>query len=668
MAEHGQELLARWDAFQQSGAVAPEVAPAIAASWQRCAAAGVDAVATSVPCLDKAQFQARLRASAGFVTIMDPVLKLAHPNIVESGVVFCLFDTDGTLLAVVGDSATIDACASAGVRPGACLSEKTAGTNCVAVSLALRGPSSCVGAEHYCRCLHALAGSASPVFDLDGEMIGLIVGFSLAQTGHSKMLHALVMSTVTLVDRHFRMTRNSEIISRYRQITQDLFMPSADASMIVGLQGYVRQVNTRAMRLLDFKSAAQLEEPIDRIAHFEPPLFASACEKQQEVRDMEFEVSTQRDRFIALVDSFPLRRQTRDVVGTLLVFRKKQALAGGEKTRSARYKFDDIVGESEAIQRAKAAAAMAASTNVNVLLEGQSGTGKEMFAQAIHNASDRRRAPFVTIDCTTIPRELTESELFGYRGGAFTGARKGGMIGKFEASHGGTVFLDEIGELSLDVQSELLRVLESRSIVRVGSHEEIPVDIRVIAATNKRLLNEVEAGNFREDLYYRLSVTKISLPSLAESPSDLPKLVEATITQFNERMGCNVKRLAEDIMARMADYAWPGNIRELKNAIEHAVTLCRGEVIQYAHLPDELREALLYRTKPVDRTDPLLDERRAVEKISRDLHKGAKDLYVRALRLANGNVSRAAQSLGVGRATFYRKMALFGIRREDTLR
>ena len=667
MAEHGQELLARWDAFQQSGAVAPEMAPAVAASWQRCAAADVAAGMASVPCLDKEQFQVRLRASADFVSVMDPVLKLVNPNIAGSGVMFCLFDTDGILLEAVGDPATMSHCASLGVMPGACFSEKTAGTNCVAISLERKGASSCVGAEHYCRRLHPMSGSASPVFNLDGEMIGLIAGFGLAETGNPRMLHALVMSTVTLVDRHFRMTRNQELISRYRQITQDLFTTSAGASMIVGLQGYVRQINTRAMRLLDVQSATQLEEPIDRIAHFEPALFANACEKQQEVRDMEFEVSTQRDRFIALVDSFPLRRQTREVVGALLVFRKKQALAGGQKTRSARYEFDDIVGESEALQRAKTAAAMAASTNVNVLLEGQSGTGKEMFAQAIHNSSDRRRAPFVTIDCTAIPRELIESELFGYRGGAFTGARKGGMIGKFEAAHAGTVFLDEIGELSLDVQSELLRVLESRRIIRVGGHEETPVDIRVIAATNKRLLNEVDAGNFREDLYYRLSVTKIALPTLAECPSDLPKLVEDMITQFNERMGCNVERVAEDIMARMADYAWPGNIRELKNAIEHAVMLCQGEVIQYAHLPDELREALLYRTKPVDRTDPLLDEKRAVEKISRDMHKGAKDLYVRALRLANGNVSRAAQSLGVGRATFYRKMALLGIRREDAL-
>jgi len=668
MPERRQELLRHWNAFRRSGAIAQGVRPPIAQSWQRSAAAGVDADLVLVPGLAKDQLQAQLRGSADFVTVMDPVAKLLNRNVADSGVVFCLFDIEATLLTMVGDPGAMSLVASFGIRPGARLAENVAGTNCVAVSLARKGVSTCHAAEHYCQCLHAIVGSASPVFDLDGEMIGLIAGFGMAETANAKMLHSLVMSTVTLVDRHFRMTRNRELINRYRQITQELFMPGADASMIVGLEGYIRQINVRAMRLFNIEGAAQLEEPIDRIADFDPPLFGNVCEDQVEVRDLELEVTTERDHFIALVDGFPLRRQTRQVVGTLVVFRKRQALAGSLQAGAPRFTFDDILGESEAIQRARTGAMIAATTNVNVLLEGDSGTGKELFAQAIHNASERKAAPFVTINCAAIPRDLSESEFFGYDDGAFTGARKGGMTGKFEAAHGGTVFLDEIGELSLEIQSGLLRVIETRSIVRVGSHDEIPVDIRVIAATNKRLLDEVDAGTFREDLYYRLSVTKIALPSLAESPSDMPQLIQHMITHFNERMGCNVQRVAEDILARMADYSWPGNIRELKNAIEHAVMLCQGEVIQYAHLPDELREALLYRTKPVDRTDPLLDEKRVVEKISRDLQKGARELYIRALRLAHGNVSKAAQSLGVGRATFYRKMARMGIRREDALR
>ena len=668
MPEHRQELLKHWNAFRRSGVIAPGVRQPVAQSWQRSAAAGVDADMGLVPGLARDELQTQLRGSADFVTVMDPVAKLLSRNVADSGVVFCLFDTEATLLTMVGDPGAMSLVASFGIRPGARFAESVTGTSCVAISLARKGVSACLGAEHYCQCLHAIVGSASPVFDLDGEMIGLIAGFGMVESANAKMLHSLVMSTVTLVDRHFRMTRNRELINRYRQITQELFMPGADASMIVGLQGYIRQVNVKAMRLFNIESASQLEEPIDRIANFDPPLFKNVCENQVEVRDVEFEVTSERDHFIALVDGFPLRRQTREVVGTLVVFRKRQALTGARQAGAPRFTFDDILGESEAVQRAKTGAMIAASTNVNVLLEGDSGTGKELFAQAIHNASERMVAPFVTINCAAIPRDLSESEFFGYDDGAFTGARKGGTMGKFEVAHGGTVFLDEIGELSLEIQSELLRVIETRSIVRVGSHDEIPVDIRVIAATNKRLLDEVEAGTFREDLYYRLSVTKIALPSLAESPSDMPQLIQHMITHFNERMGCNVRRVAEDIMARMADYSWPGNIRELKNAIEHAVMLCQGEVIQYAHLPDELREALLYRTKPVDRTDPLLDEKRVVEKISRDLQKGARELYIRALRLAHGNVSKAAQSLGVGRATFYRKMARLGIRREDALR
>ncbi len=667
MSQDAPDRSGDWTAFQQSGVIRPTVNEAIAASWRRSKAADVPPHLDMVPGLDKDELLSRQRVASDFIASMGAVLQEVERHLADSGVMMGLIDTEGVVLQTAGDATAAAMLASVGLRPGAQCGETQLGTNCVALAIHRRAASRCVGAEHYARCMHPVAGSASPIYDLDGRLVGLLAGWAFGDSAPPALLHGLVMLTVTLANRQFRMQRNREMISRYRQITQGLFMPNADACIIVGLQGYIRQVNVKAMRLFNIERAAALEDHIDKIARFEPSLFEKAC-CGREVRDLEFEVTTERDRFIALVNGLPLWGAPREVAGTLLVFRKKQALAGVQASSSARYTFDDIVGESAALQRAKAAARIAATTDVNVLLEGESGTGKEMFAQAIHNESDRKNAPFITINCAAVPRELSESEFFGYGDGAFTGARRGGMIGKFEAADGGTIFLDEIGDLSLDIQSELLRVLETRRVTRVGAHEEIPVDIRVIAATNKKLLNEVENGNFREDLYYRLSVTKISLPSLAECVSDLPLLIERMIQDFNERMSRNVKGIADDILARMMNYRWPGNIRELKNAIQHAVMLCQGDTIQYAHLPDELREALLYQTKPVDRSDPLLDEKRTVEKIERDLQKGERELYVQALKLSGGNVSLAARRLGVGRATFYRKMKQFDIRKEDVLR
>ncbi len=667
MANNSSDLQRDWLAFQQSGAIGASVRDVVAASWRRSQAAQVDAALQVAPGLDKEALLARQRASAEFTTAVAQVLKEMERHMNGSGVMLCLFDTEGVLLQTTGDAAAAAVLASAGLQPGAQCAEEHLGTNCVALAMQTHAAALCTGAEHYAQCMHAVAGSASPIYDLGGNMVGILAGLGIAETVQPQLMHALVMSAVTLVNRQFRTQRNREMISRYRRITQGLFMPDADACIIVGLQGYIRQVNVKAMRMCGVERAAAVEDHIDKIARFRPSLFDNAC-KGTEVRDLELEVATDRDRFIALVDGLPIWGAPQEVAGTLLVFRKKQALAGVQAASAAQYTFDDIVGESKAIQSAKASAVMAASTSVSVLLEGQSGTGKEMFAQAIHNESDRKNEPFITINCAAIPKDLSESEFFGYGDGAFTGARRGGMVGKFEAADGGTVFLDEIGELSMDIQSELLRVLETRRVTRVGTHDEIPIDIRVIAATNKRLLSEVENEKFREDLYYRLSVTKIALPSLAEFPSDIPLLVENIINHLNERMARHVTKVHDDIMERMATYNWPGNVRELKNALEHAVMLCQGDTIHYAHLPDELREALLYRTKAVDRSDPLLDEKRTVEKIERDLQKGERDLYVQALKICAGNVSNAAVRLGVGRATFYRKMKFFGIRKQDVLR
>ncbi|SHJ98301.1 Transcriptional regulator containing PAS, AAA-type ATPase, and DNA-binding Fis domains [Geosporobacter subterraneus DSM 17957] len=248
-----------------------------------------------------------------------------------------------------------------------------------------------------------------------------------------------------------------------------------------------------------------------------------------------------------------------------------------------KYTFEDIVGSSESIKNKKRIAAKLASSELNILIEGESGTGKELFASAIHNCSVRRGGPFLGVNFSALPEDLVESELFGYEEGAFTGARKGGKKGLFEQANGGTLFLDEIGDISPKIQARLLRVLQEKEIMRVGGTEIIPVDVRVIAATNKNLMEMIETGKFRQDLYHRLKVLYVQLPPLRERKEDIRELVNYFIQQNEPRS----MRIEEEVIQRLMHYNWYGNVRELKNTLEYMLAVCEGDVIRIHDIPEK---------------------------------------------------------------------------------
>jgi transcriptional regulator with PAS, ATPase and Fis domain len=278
------------------------------------------------------------------------------------------------------------------------------------------------------------------------------------------------------------------------------------------------------------------------------------------------------------------------------------------------------------------------------LIIGESGTGKELFAQAIHNFSSRSKEPFVAISCAAIPRDLIESELFGYRGGAFTGARREGQVGKFELAHKGTLFLDEVNGLPLDLQSKLLRTLQQGEITRLGDVQPIQIDVRVIAASNLDLMTEVENNNFREDLYYRLNVVEIFIPSLSQRIEDLELLIEHILKRHCQEMAIYKPQIDPKALKILMAYHWPGNVRELENCIERALLLSQGQTIQVTNLPERVRKS---NAKQKDR--PV------------SLKKSYKKLIKEALERSGGNISIAARELKIARSTFYRKMKEFGI-------
>jgi len=318
---------------------------------------------------------------------------------------------------------------------------------------------------------------------------------------------------------------------------------------------------------------------------------------------------------------------------------------------STRYTFADIIGRSPRLQNAKRLAELASRTDSTVLLQGETGTGKEMFAHSIHNASNRKNGPFVAVNCGVLPKTLIESELFGYEEGAFTGAKRGGRQGKFEQANGGTIFLDEIGDMPLDIQASLLRVLEERQVVRVGGQRPVAVDIRIIAATNKNLVEEAAGGNFRPDLFYRLNVLSIDIPSLREREGDVMELANYFVRKISNRLGKVVNHIASGVKFLFQSYDWPGNIRELENIIERSISFCEGTTITLEDLPEYLKQK-----QPVAGNYSVADL---------NLRQLEEQAISEALSKFDYNISKVAQALGIGRNTLYRKMKEYEINTGD---
>ncbi|MEO5922502.1 MAG: sigma-54 dependent transcriptional regulator [Bryobacteraceae bacterium] len=308
-----------------------------------------------------------------------------------------------------------------------------------------------------------------------------------------------------------------------------------------------------------------------------------------------------------------------------------------------------IIGESVPMKALRQQLTLMAATNGRVLIFGESGTGKELIAHAIHSASLRSSEAFIEVNCAAIPEEMIESELFGHRRGSFPGAVED-KIGKIQKADGGTLFLDEVGDMSLKTQAKVLRALEEQRLEPVGAAESIQVDVRVVASTNKNLEEEIERGNFREDLFYRLNVVPFHVPPLRERMEDVPLLADHFLKEFTTAYGRKPKELTAEAMQSLSDYPWPGNVRELRNLMERIVIMNPQNRIDARHIPlDRARRAVFY--KPAERFGSLQDVREAAE----------REYIARKLEETKGNVTRAAEALGLERSHLYRKMKALGI-------
>jgi PAS domain S-box-containing protein len=337
------------------------------------------------------------------------------------------------------------------------------------------------------------------------------------------------------------------------------------------------------------------------------------------------------------------------VIGGVETFRDMTVVEELRKQVQEKYTCEDIISRNHIIQGLFNILPQVAESDCTVLIEGQTGTGKELFARAIHNLSRRKEKSFVAVNCSALPDTLLESELFGYKAGAFTDAKKD-KPGRFTLAEGGSLFLDEIGDVSAAVQVKLLRVLQEKTYEPVGAVSSEKADVRIIAASNKDLFELVDQGKFRDDLYYRVNVVKLSLPSLKERSEDIPLLIEHFIHRFNRIYNKNICCLSDESMAAILSYDYPGNIRELENCIEHCFVLCQGDVIETRHLPPSMKKSITFEDSDIS--------------TFRTLRQTEALMIERALRRNKGNRTAAARELGINASTLFRKLKSLNIRTE----
>ena len=447
-----------------------------------------------------------------------------------------------------------------------------------------------------------------------------------------------------------------ELYNRSQAFLQSL----SEALLAVDRDGFVEEINAVGLRILGRKSEEATQLHIDELVEDKPRL-REWLDKGGQFSNRVVTLNTASGKVAAMANLQPIMDASTQVTGAVLTFREMgevgrlvNRVIGVQRT----FSFDDIIGQSTVMDKSVELARIAAGTSTNILIQGETGTGKEVFAQAIHNASAFSEGPFLAVNCAALPHDLIESELFGYVEGAFTGASKKGRLGKFELASGGTLFLDEVGEMPADVQVKLLRVLQEKAIVRVGGDRTIPIDCRLIAATNRDLLQAVAEGRFRRDLLYRLNVITIEVPPLRERRDDIPLFIQRFIETFAERNGKVVAGIDQGVIAKLSECAWLGNVRELENAIEHAVALVQGRSIGVEDFPPHLQDILQGGSE--ENSEKLT----TFERARQNYGKAQRQFYLEALRAEEGDVLRTARLLGISRATLYRRLKQFGLNRE----
>lgn len=627
--------------------------------WKRCLESGISNF--EVKCAKKYEgikLEDILQKNSKLIYYAKPYMEDLYSFVKGTGFTVVLSDSNACILELICDEEIIENSADKiNFVKGAVWDEVYVGNNSINTSLREGRPIQISGAEHYCIMNKDWTCSSAPIRK-EGKIIGAIGVRGYKSDSHAHTLGMIVVAA-RAIETRIEVEQTKEKLIIKNKVQNAIVESSSDGILTIDASGIITSINTCGAEILGIGKDSSIGKSIVDVVDFHPVILDVLASGIGYI-DKEFILKNRNGTKFHFIKTATLVRDGQgNIIGVVDTFRKiKRAQTMVTKMIGAygKFNFNDIIGNSNIIKESIRLAKIAAKSSSTILVQGECGTGKELIVQSIHNASSRKNECFVSINCAAIPNELIESELFGYNEGSFTGALKGGNPGKFERANGGTIFLDEIGDMPLYMQAKLLRVLQEKQITRIGGNDVIDIDVRVICATNKDLFDECNKGNFRRDLYYRVNVLNIYLPPLRQRKEDIKEIVDYFINKMNIKINKSIIGISDEAMEYIMNYEWPGNVRELENCIERATNLCEGDSIRLEDLATNIREKKRNTNLEKGLSDGIISFKDFDEKEIESLEAVEIKEIISALKKMDGNISKTANVLKVSRNTLYNKM------------
>jgi transcriptional regulator with PAS, ATPase and Fis domain len=643
---HQPDILKAWKNFIKTGKINDEILPKeIAESWKRSRDAGVDPYDFSKKSyLDDVEYRKQLSEGNKLIELSKPIMESIYNSLEKTRYLVVLYNDRGYHLLRIGKRKDFMRSQEFKIKEGLCFEESEVGTCGFSLVKSTKKPIQIIGCEHYSSLLHYVTGSYAPILTLEDKKLIGVIGVTGAKTLPNDHTLGIAIAAATAIQNLLKL---DELRKEQYTLAESLHIAInaiEDPLVVLDSSLYVIEMNNKAKKLFNKKICYNCHiKDFDSIENIKNAIIQFIESKKETSKQLECRI---RDK-IYLAKLKLLRNSKTSISGVVIQFKSINEIAkiyqdiAGDKPW---YSLKNIVAKNKKMIEIKNIIEIAAKSDANVIIEGESGVGKEVVAQCIHNESARKANPFVAINCAAIPQELLESTLFGHEKGSFTGADTT-HLGKFELANHGTLLLDEIGEMSFNMQAKILRAIETQNIERVGGRKPISIDVRIIAATNKDLYDLIKRNLFRADLFYRLNVFRICLPPLRERREEIQELLEMFLDEFSRILKIDKPKYSEDYIATLSSYSWPGNIRELKNAVQYSIArLKRNERLDSIHLkgffPDQnnLNKYCLNEMK------------------NKNLDSIEKEIIDIAIKECGGNKANAARKLGISRATLYRKI------------
>ncbi len=644
MKEYSRKLVS-WENYVNHDILPSGFCPMVIESWKRSKTFKVDPL-DRVPISFNENIPELLAKSKKLLDFSGYLTSLIETWISPTGFLLILSDSLGNILLVRGEEKILKKAEENHLFVGVNRSEEKAGTNAISLAITEGKPCQIVGPEHYKKTHHDWTCSAAPIYDEQARLVGVINLSGPANLNHTHTL-GIVISLAQAIEREYRIRERNQTLRVAHERLRAVLDSITEAVLVVDVKGCFSSCNVKFQQL--FKLEADESLTLTEVAE----IFGKVIDNNEESLNEERVLKVGASFVNGIVTIRKIRDIQEKIVGAVAIITERKAfyhqatqLIGPKATIT----FDRIIHGDSKMSQTIELAKIASVSNTRILLEGESGTGKEMFAQAIHNMSSRQNGPFVAVNCSAIPRELIESELFGYVEGAFTGAKKSGKPGKFELAENGTLFLDEITSMPFEMQTKLLRVLQQNEVTRLGDNRPININVRIIAAANGSVEQSIEEGSFRLDLFYRLGVIVIQIPPLRERKEDIPLLFDYLINKIGTSIGKKCNYDANEIISAFQTYDWPGNVRELENYVERAIVLSQGNHIRLSDFPKQIvsQFAASIQRKP-----------------EKPLNVREKDIILEALIKENFNISKVAEKLEISRNTLYKKIKHYQISRKE---